>query len=167
MVGETISGATFSPDRLYRYSLWRIWDRHKPMVMVIGLNPSTADEIRNDPTIVRCINFGKSWGYGGLWFANMFGFRSANPDRLRQVDDPVGEGNDEALRMMRKLSERVVVAWGHFGDEFSEMVADVLDLMGKPVYCLGVTKEGQPRHPLYLPADAELDEYLPAPQFRG
>ena len=73
------SGAIFSSCRKYRYALWRNWDESKPRPMIIGLNPSTADEKENDPTIVRCINFAKSWGYGGVYVANLFAFRATLP----------------------------------------------------------------------------------------
>lgn len=64
------TGATFSKDRLYRYQLWRIWDESKPYMNVIGLNPSTADETKDDPTIRRCLGFAKAWGYGALRVAD-------------------------------------------------------------------------------------------------
>ena len=77
------SGAVFSDCRKYRYTLWRIWDGNKPLVMIIGLNPSTADETSNDPTITRCKNFARSWGYGGVLVANLFGCRATSPNELR------------------------------------------------------------------------------------
>lgn len=73
------TNAILSEDRKYRYVLSRIWDESKPMVMIIGLNPSTADETKNDPTIIRCIDFAKSWGYGGVYMLNLFAFRATLP----------------------------------------------------------------------------------------
>jgi len=81
------SHATFSPCRKYRYSLFRIWDEDKSLVLFIGLNPSTADEKEDDPTIRRCINFAKQWGwgYGGLIMGNLFSFRATQPSDLKQA----------------------------------------------------------------------------------
>ena len=88
------SGAVFSDCRKYRYALWRIWDGNKSLAMIIGLNPSTADETLNDPTITRCINFARSWEYGGVLVANLFGFRATSPNELRVYHEPVGKEND-------------------------------------------------------------------------
>ena len=84
MTGKSFSksGAVFSDCRKYRYALWRIWDENKPLVMIIGLNPSTADEISNDPTITRCKSFARACGYGGVLVANLFGFRATSPNEL-------------------------------------------------------------------------------------
>ena len=88
------TGAIFSGCRTYRYTLWRSWDRDKGDVMFIGLNPSTADETLNDPTVRRCINYAKSWGYGGIYMANMFAFRATDPKEMKQAKDPIGYRND-------------------------------------------------------------------------
>ena len=77
------SGAIFSSCRKYRYALWRNWDETKPCVMIIGLNPSTADENENDPTITRCINFAKSWGYGGVCVTNLFAYCATVPSDMK------------------------------------------------------------------------------------
>ena len=82
--------AKFSACRKYRYALWRTWDESKPYVMIIGLNPSTADENKNDPTITRCINFAKSWGYGGVCVTNLFAFRATVPSDMKTSNDPIG-----------------------------------------------------------------------------
>ena len=86
--------AKLSECRKYRYALWRTWDETKPHVMIIGLNPSTADETKDDPTITRCINFAKSWGYGGVCMANLFAYRATEPTVMKGSTDPVGTEND-------------------------------------------------------------------------
>ena len=83
-------GARFSESRTHRYALWRIWEKGAPMVMFVGLNPSTADETQDDPTIRRCIDFAKRWGYGGLYMLNIFAFRATNPKDMKAAADPVG-----------------------------------------------------------------------------
>jgi len=94
--------AKFSTCRKYRYALWRIWDDSKPYAMIVGLNPSTADETKNDPTISRCINFSKDWGYGGLCMANLFAFRATKPSVLMSSNDPVGSANDDWLKKLSR-----------------------------------------------------------------
>lgn len=81
--------AILSDDRKYRYSLSRVWDESKNKVMFIGLNPSTADETEDDPTIRRCINFAKSWGYVGLEMTNLFAFRATAPKDMKNTKEPI------------------------------------------------------------------------------
>lgn len=83
-------GAHFSRCRRYRYALWRQWQAAGPMLMLIGLNPSTADAERNDPTIRRCIGFAHDWGFGGVWVLNLFAWRATLPADLKAAADPVG-----------------------------------------------------------------------------
>ena len=92
------SDAFFSKDRIYRYALWRIWDYDLPKVLFIGLNPSTADEFKNDPTIRRCMRYSYDWGYGGYIMGNIFGYRSTDPRNLKKVKDPIGLDNDFWLK---------------------------------------------------------------------
>ena len=91
------SEAILSVDRKYRYVLTRTWDETLPNIMFVGLNFSTADETTDDPTIRRCINFAKSWGYGGLYMVNLFAYRSTNPNNIRIVDNPIGDDNDSYI----------------------------------------------------------------------
>jgi hypothetical protein len=152
------SGARFSPCRTWRYTLHRIWDEGRGLLMVVGLNPSTADEVRNDPTVTRCLNYAKSWGFGGLIMMNAFAVRGTDPRVLRQVPDPVGPDNDFWLRRMAGNASLIVAAWGNQG-LWRNRQEQVLSLIGREVYCLGVTKEGAPRHPLYLRRDAEPEPF--------
>ena len=109
------SGAVFSDCRSYRYALWRMWDGDKPLVMIIGLNPSTADEKVNDPTITRCISFARSWGYGGVCVTNLFGFRATAPTELKAHHDPIGKENDAWVHEIAKGAAITVAAWGNHG----------------------------------------------------
>ena len=90
MILSPDSTAEFSPCRTYRYALWRWWDRSRPYAMFIGLNPSTADEVNNDPTVSRCIGYSRRWGYGGLCMTNIFAYRSTDPARMKAHSAPIG-----------------------------------------------------------------------------
>ena len=148
----TRCGAEFSPCRTYRYSLTRGWDDTLPCVMFIGLNPSTADETKDDPTIRRCIQFAKDWGFGGLIMANLFAFRATDPKDMKRAADPVGPDNDSWLRELKDRAGLVIAAWGAHGT-FAERSEKVL-AMFPDAGCLGKTANGQPKHPLYIPGDS-------------
>jgi hypothetical protein len=144
-------GAEFSPCRVWRYALWRTWDGG-PRLVVIGYNPSTADETTDDRTIGRCIDYARRWGCGGLVMLNLFAYRSTDPDALYDVADPIGPGNDAALVEHTREAPKILAAWGAF-PLAEERGPAVLRLINRPVLCLGVTKQGMPRHPLYQPAE--------------
>jgi hypothetical protein len=148
-----ICKADFSPCRTWRYSLHRIWDENKDLVAFIGLNPSTADETQDDPTVRRCCGFVKKWGFGGLVMLNLFAFRATDPKQMKAAADPVGPKNDEALVCYTK-NRLVVCAWGCNG-LFRDRHRKVLDLLGgrRKLLCLELTKDHLPKHPLYLRAD--------------
>src|SRR4028119_2392792 len=95
--GREHRGAIFDPTRTYRYALWRTWDAARPPVAFVLLNPSTADARRDDPTIRRCANFARTWGFGGLEVVNLFAFRATHPTDLKCAADPVGPQNDVHL----------------------------------------------------------------------
>lgn len=162
-IDEGISGATFSdPERRYRYALWRTWYPDGDRLLFIGLNPSTANNIKDDPTIRRLIGFAKSWGFGGLFVGNLFSLVSANPDVLwfTPSTDQVNGPNDTAIKRMRELSTKVLVGWGDEGKNAGKRPESVLAILGEPVYCLKVNKSGEPSHPLYLPLSSKLEVYL-------
>jgi len=142
------SGAKFSKCRKYRYTLWRTWDKLKPKIMFLGLNPSTADEIKNDPTVTRCINYSKSWGYGGMYMMNIFSFRTTYPVELKKAKDPIGSKNDYWIKKIYKDVDKCIGAWGNDG-EFKNRSEDIIKLI-PDIYCLKVNSSGQPAHPLYL-----------------
>lgn len=107
--------AKLSDCRKYRYALWRTWDESKSYAMFIGLNPSTADETENDPTIRCCITFAKEWGYGGLCMANLFAYRATEPSDMMSAQDPVGLKNDICLKNLAKDAGVLIAAWGNNG----------------------------------------------------
>lgn len=118
--------------------------------MIIGLNPSTADEKKDDPTITRCIDFAKSWGYGGLCMGNLFAFRATEPSDMFAVSDPIGSDNDEWLVKLSKGAGVVVAAWGNNGSHLGRS-KEVMQLIPNLHY-LKMNKTGEPAHPLYLKA---------------
>ncbi len=149
---RTSSGASFSPCRLYRYALWREWDASKPTVIFCGLNPSTADETQDDPTIRRELGFARAWGFGRLVKVNAYGFRSTDPAALWTVDDPRGPDNFLAIKVHAFQARLFVAAWGaNIRDRDSLELLRVLRLEGITVHALKLTKHGRPAHPLYLP----------------
>lgn len=147
-----IKGAIISDCGQYRYSLWRIWDEDKPRVLFIMLNPSTADESKDDPTIRRCIGFAKSWGYGGFYVGNLFAYRSSSPKDLLSATHPKGLHNYAHLVDMESKCEKVVFAWGN-GPILKKLKIELpTETVGKaPAYCIALSKDGTPKHPLYLP----------------
>lgn len=150
--------AVISECGQYRYWLSRHWDDTLRPACFVMLNPSTADARQDDPTIRRCVSFARSWGAGGVVVVNLFAFRSTDPSGLRLVTDPVGPENDTHLRRAVEQCHPVVAAWGA-GGGLRNRAAGVQSLLlqvGLPVTCLGVTKDGHPRHPLYVKGSQEL-----------
>ncbi len=147
------TGATFDTTRQYRYTLWRAWDPGRPRVGFIMLNPSQADATNDDPTLRRCLGFARSWGYGALEVVNLFAYRTANPKHLQQVADPIGRDNDRILQTWGDRVDCIILAWGNGGTLYHrhQIVLDFLP--DTKLHCLGLTKQGQPRHPLYLRAN--------------
>jgi hypothetical protein len=152
-------GAILSDDGVYRYRLWRRWDPTRPTTAFVMLNPSTADALRDDPTLRRCVGFARSWGDGGLVIVNLHAFRTPNPRELAEAAgrgvDIVGPANDDHVRAAFAEAHRVVFAWGAstLAPGVARRVRDALPA-DREVCCLGVTAHGHPRHPLYVAADA-------------
>jgi len=140
--------AVFSPCRTYRYALSRVWAADKPYALFIGLNPSTADETLDDPTIRRCISFASDWGYGGLVMANLFAYRATAPADMMASQDPVGADNDRWLVDLAAQAGVVVAAWGNHG-AFQQRSAQVRQIIPELHY-LKLNQSGEPAHPLYL-----------------
>lgn len=147
------TGAKFSKCRIYRYALWRVWDKSLPFVMFIGLNPSTADETKNDPTIKRCIGFAKDWGYGGVYVVNLFAFRATLPKEMKLADKPIGPRNMSWLTKTSEKCDMIVGAWGNDGDHLNQSAA-VISAFPK-MHCLNINKSGHPAHPLYQKASVK------------
>lgn len=121
------------------------------MLNVIGLNPSTADEQADDPTIRRCVGFAKAWGLSGLVMTNLCAFRATDPKALNSADDPIGPENWDRVVQEAQEAGRVLAAWG--ADPMAVWAASHLVLRiprNLQIWCLGLTKHGQPRHPLYV-----------------
>lgn len=152
------SSAVFSENGLHRYSLTRRWT-NGPAVMFIGLNPSTADEKNDDPTIRRCIGFAKSWDCGALYMGNAFSYRATDPREMAEAReagiDINGKENDHWLRTLAGAADIIVAAWGAHLLAVDRGLA-VAELIGPRLQCLGTTQSGQPRHPLYLKRDTLL-----------
>ena len=147
------AGAQFSPCRRWRYLLWRRWDAGKPVANFLMLNPSTADEVKLDPSCTRARRYAEAWGYGGLIVTNVFGFRSTDPLLLKKQKDPVGPGNDAAIVRAAKEAAIVVCAWGNHGS-FLGRSAGVKSLLSRNkihLHSLRMNANGEPAHPLYLP----------------
>lgn len=144
--------AVFSADRKYRYLLRRRWGAG-PAVGFILLNPSTADETQDDPTIRRCIGFAKNWGYGGLTLGNLFAYRATKPEDMKAQADPVGPQNDHYLETFYNEARGVVCGWGAHGSHMARGEAVRLLMRNRvTLMALRLNGDGQPAHPLYLPA---------------
>jgi hypothetical protein len=153
------ASAQLSEDGVYRYELTRRWGAGDP-VRWIMLNPSTADANVNDPTIRRCIGFARTWGYEAIVVHNLFALRATNPRELRTHPDPVGPENDAYLRDPVAAGWLTVCAWGAHGELNSRADRALRAITGGGAVpmCLGRTKAGHPRHPLYLRSDARAEE---------
>lgn len=174
--------AVFSPCRTYRYQLWRIWDdklycpeckqewdldvcarcegspTKKPYCVFICLNPSTADEVEDDPTIRRCINFAKSWGYGGLCMLNVFAYRATLPEVMKaQGEKAVGPDNKDHILSVAKDAGIVIAGWGTHGRFLcrGSIVRVWLKAQGVKLHYLKLTSDGSPNQPLYLKSDLQ------------
>lgn len=148
--------AQISHDGKYRHTLQRVWDSNKPTVMFMMLNPSTADAEKDDPTIRRCINFAKSWGYGSLYVGNLYDYRSTDPRQLLLAEKPFSSFNESYLQDMAHNCDKVIAAWGnnHIVEVLKMKFKDYLPLkkeMRDKLYYLDLCKGGEcPKHPLYL-----------------
>ena len=162
LFGGTVSeavrrGADISPCGRYRYTLWCAWGPGA-WVNWCCLNPSKADATVNDPSFTRMLNFSKAWGYDGMIVTNLFAFRATDPRDMRGADDPIGRGNDEALRNASLDAALTVAGWGANGAYLGRAV-QVLPTLSRPHY-LRLTKDGHPGHPLYLPASLRPVEWV-------
>lgn len=154
-VGTNVSGAIFSDCRKYRYALWRIWDEEKPMVVFIGLNPSTANETEDDPTIRKVKAISKNLGYGGFYMMNLFAIISSDPKILKNTVDCLGD-NDRWLNEL--CTGDIVFAWGNF-KEAEERANEIIKRFIK-AKALHINKNGSPKHPLYCKSDSILIPFV-------
>jgi hypothetical protein len=150
-------GAVISECEQYRYQLWRIWDRRKPLVCFVMLNPSTADANTDDPTIRRLIGFAGSWGYGDFCVGNLFAYRATQRADMKRYHAPIGPWNHDHLQAMVERCSLLVAAWGTDGSHLNRN-RDVLAMFSE-WHCIRRTEKGAPEHPLYLPGDLKPIRY--------
>lgn len=147
-----IKGATFSSCRRYRLALWRQWDERLPTVVFCGLNPSTADETKDDNTIRRGIGYARDWEFGRLVMVNAYGWRDTDPKKMLAADDPIGPGNISEIVYQATNAALFVAGWGNnIRERDSFTLRTVLRNAGVTIHVLRLTGKGQPEHPLYLP----------------
>lgn len=149
--GDAASEAVYSACETYRYALTRVWAKGPRMAIVL-LNPSTATEVQNDPTVERCERRARALGFGGFRVLNLFALRATDPQDMRAARDPVGPGNDDMLLASLDWAQTVVCGWGMHGIHQGRgtEVEALLRGAGAPLFHLGLTKSGAPRHPLYV-----------------
>ncbi len=151
---QTDNGAIFSDCRKYRYALWRIWDKDVRLVMFIGLNPSTANESKDDPTIRRVKRFASDWGFGGFYMMNLFAHITPYPGQLKAAHNPM---NNMWLKKIALKCDLIIFAWGSF-NKATERAKEVMKMFTG--YALGINKDGSPRHPLYVKSNIKPIKYL-------
>lgn len=171
--GEMERTARISDDGAYRYYLTRRWGPKAGYVVWVMLNPSTADGLVDDPTIRRCIGFTKGWGYDALAVVNLYALRSTDPKALLTHPSPVGHENHQHVKRWLNGADLAVAAWGAFtvpkhversdwqGRLARPSIESYCRDYGTPLRCLGTTKSGDPRHPLYVRGDVALQPYGP------
>lgn len=157
------STAVYSDCERYRYSLTRVWDQSGDKVMFVMLNPSTATEVQNDPTVERCERRARTLGFGGFRVTNIFAWRDTDPRKMRAATDPIGPHNDATIIDGTKWADRVIAAWGTHGAHLDRgaAVTKVLRATGQPLFHLGLSKHGHPKHPLYLAYTQQPEIWLP------
>lgn len=157
----THSVVAYSDCEKYRYALTRTWDEGGKRLLIIMLNPSKADEIANDPTVARCERRARALGYGAFRVVNIFAWRDTDPFRMKKRRWPIGPENDAILAEGAAWSDSILAAWGVHGDHRGRGpdIAKVLARSGKPLTHLGLTKDGHPRHPLYVSYSTQPTEW--------
>lgn len=163
-VYEHIEGmALYSLDEAYRYMLSRVWDRLKPLFCAVMLNPSTATELKLDPTVNRVYTRVRDHleGYGGLIVLNAFAYRATDPIDMKRFIDPVGPGNDWVIDSLLPHMKTVMCGWGTDGEHRGrgKIVVGRMRRAGITPVTLGLTKDGHPKHPLYLSYKTQLREW--------
>lgn len=152
-----VNGAVFSGCRRYRYALERAdWLTGEGTVLFVMLNPSTATETANDPTVTRCIRYAQRWEFNRLLVANIFAFRSTDPKGLLSASDPIGPENNRWIAKLADRADKIICAWGAHATVRTRApkVLEILRDHGEP-YALQLTASGFPQHPLYVRGDVE------------
>lgn len=150
--GDAESVAVYSACEAYRYALTRVWDAAGARAVFVMLNPSTATEVQNDPTVERCERRARALGFGGFRVVNIFAYRATDPRVMRAQADPVGPENDAAIVEAVAWGGQVICAWGAHGAHGARgaAVEALLRGCGRPLFQLGLTQAGAPKHPLYI-----------------
>lgn len=159
-----VSGAEFSDCYQYRFKLWRTWDASLPVINWLMLNPSTADETKNDPTIEGCQRRAIAWGYGGLIVTNLFAFRATDPEDMKKQADPTGGiDNDMAILQAVSKCKMTICAWGNHGNHENRAahVTRLLAPSADRLHCLKINDGGQPAHPLYIARSVKPFPFTP------
>jgi hypothetical protein len=155
--------AVISDCEKYRYLLRRVWDHAKPRALFIMLNPSTADAKVDDPTIRSCVRLARGLGYGSIEVVNIFGWRATDPAELPKQPDPIGPMNERIVVAAIGRCDVVICAWGAnaMAARKSNFICGLIRPYRPVPYCLGTTKSGSPRHPLYVKSGTALEMYRP------
>jgi hypothetical protein len=150
--GETLSSAAYSTCETYRYALTRTWNPSGKRLVYVMLNPSKATEQHNDPTVERCERRARALQFGAFRVVNLFALRETNPAIMRKSPHPIGPENDMALITGAKWADMILCAWGVHGTHLHRNVEVTKHFLstGKPLYTLGLSKAGHPKHPLYI-----------------
>jgi hypothetical protein len=159
--GDAASSADYSPCLTWRYSLTRVWNPSGSRVLFVMLNPSTATEVQNDPSVERCERRARALGHGGFRVCNIFAFRATDPRVMRAAPDPVGPLTDAAILAGAEWADVVICAWGTHGAYLGRGLAveQALRSTGKPLHHLGLSKAGFPKHPLYIGYDRQPEPW--------
>ena len=146
------STAIYSDCERYRYALTRTWDEAGKRVLFVMLNPSKATEVQNDPTVERCERRARALGFGAFQVTNIFAWRDTDPFKMRKAADPVGPDNDVVILEGANWADQIIAAWGTHGVHLNrgQQTATLLRTTNKPLYSLGLSKHGHPKHPLYI-----------------
>lgn len=152
MKDDAASTAVYSDCERYRYTLTREWDSTGRKVAFVMLNPSTATEVQNDPTVERCERRARALGFGAFRVCNIFAWRDTDPFQMKKAAEPIGAANDAAIVEACQWADTVVAAWGTHGAHLQRgpQVETLMRTVGKPLYHLGLSKAGHPKHPLYI-----------------
>jgi hypothetical protein len=159
--GDAASTAVYSPDSLYRYALTRVW-APGPRALFVMLNPSTATEMQNDPTVERCERRARVLNFGSFAVANIFAFRATDPKVMRAAADPVGPQNDATIQALMAEADQIICGWGGHGTHLNRgaQVEALLRAAGQDLLHLGLTQSGQPRHPLYIGYNQQPERWI-------
>ncbi len=166
--GDAHSTAVYSDCERYRYLLTRVWEPAGRRALFIMLNPSTATEVQNDPTVERCERRARALGFGAFRVTNIFAWRDTDPKKMRAAADPVGPANDAAIADSCPWADQIIAAWGAHGAhrDRGAQVEALLRGTGRAVHHLGLTQAGHPKHPLYIAYTQQPEPWLPGREER-